>query len=377
MRSRFVKLVAFLCVVAGVFAGVASALDFDEEDPAPVQGEVGRVMDYDVGTHGGCLPHRLVIQSGSLPPGTELTRVDDHTSEVEGIPTQAGTYSVWLAVKDCQDRSAEMLFTFEIGQRTYSIRTASLPPAALGRAYTAKLEAGGHAIRSEEWTLESGSLPAGVALAPDGTISGTPTAVGSSTFTVKATSVGDDDAIRLDSKQLTLTVAGGSLTVTASRRVAEVGRPFRATLAASGGRAPLRWSATGGLPAGLTVTSDGVVTGVPRRAGTYAVALHFVDANGVATDARLSLVVRPKLAIAGRGLAAAVAGRPYRAKIAVRGGVGPLRWSATGLPHGLVFPRSTGTIAGTPAGKGLFRVRVRVRDSLGAVATRTFALRVR
>ena len=385
MRFRFIQVLTLLCVLAGAFAGVARALDFDDEDPEPVQTEVGRVLDYVIGTHAGCLPHRLEIQSGALPPGTTLVKThsanddvlrDHSTFEVTGIPTQAGTFSVWLALRDCDNRSAETLFTFDVGQRTYSITTSSLPSAVAGTSYTAKLTAGGHPIRSEQWTLVSGALPAGLTLSPDGTISGTATAPGSSTFTVSATSVGDDGAVRVDKKELTLNVSrSGSYTVTASRRVAEAGRRFSSTVALSGGQSAVTWSASGGLPPGLSMNAQGVISGVPARAGTYSASLHFAGANGVGGDVRLSLVVRPRLAIVARSLTAARAHSAYRAAVAIRGGVGPMRWSISGLPRGL--RASAGAIVGTPATPGTYRVKVRVRDSFGAVAARVLVLRVR
>src|SRR5207302_2838771 len=74
MRVRFFQVMTLACILAGAFAGVARALDFDDEDPQPVQTEVGRVLEYVIGTHAGCLPHRLEIQSGSLPAGTTLLK---------------------------------------------------------------------------------------------------------------------------------------------------------------------------------------------------------------------------------------------------------------------------------------------------------------
>jgi putative Ig domain-containing protein len=126
---------------------------------------------------------------------------------------------------------------------------------------------------------------------------------------------------------------------------------------------------------GLRVGSDGTLSGVPAKAGTYAFTVHLVDANGAAKDVSVRLVVRGRLAIATKALPAATAGRAYRAKLAVRGGVGPLSWSGS-LTRGLKLSK-TGTIAGTPTGRGAFRVRVAVRDSLGARSTKTLLLSVR
>ncbi len=377
MRFRFIRVVALLAVLAGAFAGVAHALDFDDDDPDPVRIEVGMVVDYEIGTHAGCLPHRVVITNGELPPGLKLSQLNDHTALVGGIPTDAGVWNVWLAVKDCENKSAEALFTFDVSRRTYAIKTTSLPAATAGSPYSAKLEAGDRPARSVKWEIASGSLPAGLALGNDGTISGTPTTPGPSTFTVKVTADGDDGKLRVDSHQFTLSVAG-VISISASRSTAEVGIPFRSALLATGGQAPYQWS-TSGTPAGLTIGSDGVISGVPTRAGSYTVTAHLVDANGARKDATVTLVVRPRLAIAAKGLPSATAGRAYRVKIAMRGGVAAFRWSlAKGpLPRGLKLAATTGTIAGKPASAGTFRITVRVRDALGAVATKQLLLRVR
>ena len=182
----------------------------------------------------------------------------------------------------------------------------------------------------------------------------------------------------MDTRQLTLTVTG-SYTITASRRLGEVGVPFRATLAASGGAAPLTWSSAGGLPQGLTLDSHGAISGEPKHAGTYTVGVHFVDANGSAADAQVSLVVRPRLAVATRSLRPAHAGHVYKATLAARGGVAAFRWSLAGgsLPRGLRLAGGTGTISGSPSHGGTFRFTLRVRDALGAVSTKRVTLRVR
>jgi hypothetical protein len=208
-------------------------------------------------------------------------------------------------------------------------------------------------------------------------ISGTATATGSSTFTVKATAKEKNfGPTRIDSKQFTLNVV--SLAASASRKVAEVGVRFSSSLAGSGGQSPYTWSATG-TPAGLTVGADGAISGVPTRAGSYIVNLHLVDANGSEGNVALNLVVRSKLIIASKALPSATAGHAYKAKVSIRGGVPALRWSvaAGSLPAGLKLAARTGTIAGVPRSSGTFRVTLRVRDSLGAVSTKTVVLRVK
>ena len=71
------------------------------------------------------------------------------------------------------------------------ITTVVLKRGYIGEEYTELLTAEGSTPIT--WTLETGSLPSGVTLAANGTISGTPTTEGAFTFTVKATnSIGSD-----------------------------------------------------------------------------------------------------------------------------------------------------------------------------------------
>jgi hypothetical protein len=313
-----------------------------------------------------------VILSGAFPPGLTLTQLNDHTGLVSGIATEEGTFSVWLAVKDCDNKSAETLFTFEVWGRRFSIATDSLAPAAVGSPYSATLATAGIPSNTT-WAVTSGTLPAGLTLSQDGVISGTPTAVGSSTFTVQATGVAKDfTGTRVDSHQYTLNAS--ALTANLSRSVAEVGVPLRTAVVASGGQSPYTWSATN-VPAGITVGTDGSLSGVPTKSGAYTLTLHLVDATGAAKDITVRLVVRARLAIATRRLRAATTGHAYRANLAVSGGVGPLAWSAS-LPRGLKLSKA-GRITGVPSRTGTFRVKVRVRDSLGATSTKTLLLAVR
>jgi hypothetical protein len=66
------------------------------------------------------------------------------------------------------------------------VATTSLPAGIIGTTYSAQLGASG-GTSPLAWTVASGSLPAGLSLSTGGLLSGTPTALGTSTFTVKAT----------------------------------------------------------------------------------------------------------------------------------------------------------------------------------------------
>jgi Putative Ig domain len=374
MRLRFFQVLALLLVALGAFAGVARALDFDDEDPEPPHAEIGMVYEYEIGSHAGCLPHHLVVDSGQLPPGLKLRQVNDHMSVVEGVATEAGTFSAWIELIDCANKSAQTLFTFDVWPRRWAITTASLGSAVLGSPYSATL-AGAGLDSDVTWEITQGALPAGLTLAPNGTISGTPTAGGSSTFTVEATAKEKNfGPTRVDSKQFTLNVLA-PLAARISRTTAEVKTRFRATLVPSGGQGPYTWSASG-VPAGLAVGADGTISGVPKRAGTVTFTARLSDAAGASSEIRVRLVVRAHIAIATSALRPASAGRPYSAKLTARGGVEGKTWSVVGLPRGLRVNASTGAITGVAQSSGSFRVVVRVRDALGATARRSLTLTV-
>jgi Putative Ig domain len=375
MRLRFFQVFALLLVALGAFAGVARALDFDDEDPEPPHAEIGMVYEYEIGSHAGCLPHHLVIDSGQLPPGLKLRQVNDHLSVVEGVPTEAGQFSVWIELLDCANKSAQALFVFDVWQRRWAITTPSLSTAVLGSPYSATL-AGAGPDSDVTWEITQGALPAGLTLAPNGTIAGTPTAGGSSTFTVEATAKEKNfGPTRVDSKQFTLNVLA-PLAARVSRTTAEVKTRFHATLVPSGGQGPYTWTATG-VPAGLTVGSDGTISGVPKRTGTVTFTVRLSDATGASSDIRVRLVVRPHIGVVSTALRAGSAGHRYSARLVARGGVEGKTWSVAGLPHGLRVNPSTGVISGVAHGAGSFRVTVRVRDALGASSAKTLTLTIR
>jgi hypothetical protein len=377
MRSRLFRILALLLVAVGAFAGTAKALDFDDEDPEPPHGQVGTVYEYDIGSHAGCLPHRLEIISGALPPGLSMRRIALDKHVVEGVPTVAGTFSAWIALRDCDNKSAETLFTFDIWARGWAIATQSLKPAVAGAPYSMALEGAGPAS-DVTWEITVGSLPAGLTLSSAGTISGTASAAGSSTFTVEATAKEKNfGPTHTDSHQYTLNVLS-PLSADISRRTAEAKTRFRATLSAAGGQGPYTWSGVT-VPAGLVVGSDGTVTGVPTRAGASTLTARVTDSTGATKDVTVRLVVRPRLTIVTRALPSANAGRAYARKIIVSGGVDGKQWTIArgSLPPGLRLATATGAISGTPRTVGTFRITFRVRDALRAVSSKTLTLAVR
>jgi hypothetical protein len=91
------------------------------------------------------------------------------------------------------------------------------------------------------------------------------------------------------------TGGGGSLTIsTTSLPNGAVGTFYSQTLAATGGAPPYSWSLAGGsgpLPTGLTLSSNGTISGTPSSAGTFNFTVQVNDSASASAQKPLSITV--------------------------------------------------------------------------------------
>jgi hypothetical protein len=168
------------------------------------------------------------------------------------------------------------------------INAAALPPAVINVPYSTTLTSTG-GKGPFTWALASGTLPPGITLSAGGVISGTPNTLGSTTFKVSVTdSQTPTAAVDVASKTIqvnpTLSITTSSLTAGA------IGVPYSASLAASGGVAPYTWSITSGsLPAGLTLSSSGAISGTPSNQETQSFTVQVSDSQTPPSTATTNL----------------------------------------------------------------------------------------
>ncbi|MCE7958323.1 MAG: hypothetical protein DYH06_10370 [Acidobacteria bacterium ACB2] len=144
-------------------------------------------------------------------------------------------------------------------------------------------------------TRISGNLPTGLDLSPQGLLSGTPTAVETTSFRVRAT----DSVGCTAEKDYTLAiVACPTITIGPSALSrAKVGQPYSESLTAAGGRPEYAFAlvpGSGNLPAGLELRSNGLIQGTPGRpAGDYTFKVRVTDGNGCTAEQPFTLAVDP------------------------------------------------------------------------------------
>ena len=146
--------------------------------------------------------------TGELPKGLSFNAV---TGVISGSPELPGTSVVTVNANVDGWIKLSAKYTINVA----SAFTADLPEAAIGEEYEASVT--GAFSGNVTYSVASGSLPAGVTMADDGTISGTPTTAGEYTFTVNAriaVSNGSSTSYtNYGSEEFTITVPAGDVEV--------------------------------------------------------------------------------------------------------------------------------------------------------------------
>lgn len=152
----------------------------------------GQPFNFTFTTRGGKPPVTLAVSGGALPGGLTMTP----TGAISGTPVSAGTFSFTVVATDALGNTALQSATLRV-LAPLTITTTSLPSGTVGAAYTAGVAATGGQAPLGAWSVSQGALPAGLALGADGTISGTPTAAGTATFTVRISDANGTVATRI------------------------------------------------------------------------------------------------------------------------------------------------------------------------------------
>jgi uncharacterized protein (TIGR03437 family) len=163
-----------------------------------------------------------------------------------------------------------------------------------------------------------------------------------------------------------------ALTINTSIPNATSGGLYSQQLDVTGGVSPYAWAATG-LPAWLTLSTAGILSGSPAANlhGIVTFTATVTDAIGDVTTTTLQLTVQlPTLQVLPSSFTA-TAGSSFLGALAATGGLKPYTWSGSGLPSWLSM-NDLGQMTGVPplyGSAGSFDLLVTVTDATGGTAS--------
>ncbi len=291
------------------------------------------------------------LVGGSLPYGIEL---DSETGIISGYSEAEGEYK--FTIQAVSGRlTATRDFVLIVGNDIMIANSATLPAIDAGSNFSQTFTLY-NASNSVIWSVISGSLPTGLNLnASTGTISGIPVTAGTYSFTIQA-----ESGYSIASKTFILTV---NLAITTEAYLPEgiAGENYSQRLEVKGAAANnVVWSADANLlPVGLTLTTDGLLSGVPSEPGDSAFTV-YVSSDNAKAEKAMRLIINTFLAvpITTSSLIPGKVGQEYLAEL--RTPLDGVMWSHVRgtLPPGLTLS-STGLISGTPTEAGTFTFTVR------------------
>ena len=187
----------------------------------------------------------------------------------------------------------------------------------------------------------------------------------------------------------TTAAATVAITVTAPTVVLDAANPgngaggtaYTHAFLASGGASPYRFQLVGGaLPSGLSLGTDGRLTGTPTVAGSFTLTVEVTDSSTgtgpfTAQQQYTLQVVAPQIAFALPALPQATHASAFDQTLAVTGGTAPYTYAVTAgsLPQGVALS-AAGVLSGTPTASGRFSFTVEARDANGFTGAQAYEL---
>ena len=360
---------------------------------------VGTVFIQLSATGGAAPPYHYSLTPGApVIPGT---RVQDGpplptffpssvTAGLLGVITAPGTYNTSIRVTDAVGNTADRAITITVTAH-HILSQNPLPKATKNAPYSFTFTPFGG---SGTYSWSATNLPSGMTMdAATGQISGPPTASGTFFANVRLTDVPAAKSIAFF---YTLVVDPFAITTAGVLSPATVGTAYSQTLAAPDCGAPCTWTSIPrgtGLPAGLSLSADGVMSGTPFTSISSFFTVQAAGPNGTVQKV-LSLLVAANtpqsLAISNNASVNAqfgypTIGNPTAIQLTAQGGTPPYYWSldSGALPDGVSvqtpgealssnFAPGFTFLSGRPLQFGTFSFELRVTDNAGASVTRAF-----
>jgi large repetitive protein len=306
--------------------------------------------------------------SSALPAGLTLSAA----GVLSGTPTQAGGFDIVVTAKDsngCTGSGAT--YHLVIGCQTISVTDPAVTAGTVSAPFSQQFTQTG-AIGTATFTTAS-ALPSGLTLSANGLLSGTPMQPGTFPVVVKVT---DANVCTGAGATYNLTIGCQAIAVTSpATTAATAGTLFSQTFTQSGAVGTATFTTASALPAGLTLGTDGTLSGTPTQTGSFPIVVTVTDANGCAGfSATYTLVVGCQtFSVFPATIPQGTSGSAYAVTFTAPAGIGAVTFVQTGtLPNGISF--SIDTLSGQPTETGSFPITVTATDSNGCTASRDYLL---
>jgi hypothetical protein len=242
--------------------------------------EVGQPYSQTNVGGGGTSPYIYWVSAGELPDGTTLNPL---TGTVAGRPTTPGRFSYKIKIADSCGwwHTTSAVVTGMIAPATLTITATPSSVSQVGQPYSqVNVASGGTA--PYKYSVADGTPPAGTTLDDStGKVSGTPTAAGAFSYTIRATDSGKP-AQTATTKPVSGTIELPKLIITSTpSATTQVGQSYFQINVASGGTPPYTYLLVAGdLPPGTTLNPlTGVVSGTASMAGAFSYTIQAKDSG--------------------------------------------------------------------------------------------------
>jgi hypothetical protein len=314
--------------------------------------------------------------SNKLPEGLTLSS----SGVLGGIPAAGpGTYTFTITATDVAHSTLTGSFKYSLKiNPAITVSPTTLTVATVGDAFTKQLTATGGS--GTGYVFAASGLPSWLTLSGAGLLSGTPTSTAGSPIGLNVTVTDSNSATGSRAYSLTvdpvITISPNALNGSAT-----VGDKFSQQLTAWGGSGSGYTFKATGLPAGVTLSTAGLLSGTPTSpAGSpYSIVVSVTDSQKGTATATYSLKVDPAIVVSPTTLSVATVGDGFSQQLTAMGGSGSgysfALASGSTLPAGLMLG-SGGLLSGNPTTAGKYTFTIVGIDIIGATGSRTYTMTI-
>jgi len=328
--------------------------------------------------------------TGTPPPTVQWQVSTDGVSTFSDIPGATEPSLSFTADGSDNGNEYQAVFTNSAGSATTTAAMLSVslipqsisftaPAAGVVGGSTALTATGGGSGNPVVFTLDASSGAGVCSLSGDTVQYAAP-----GNCMIDATQAGDSDYATAPPVSQTITVNSQLAVTTATLSAGLIGTGYNQTLAAAAGVTPYSWSLTSGtLPAGLSLSTGGVISGTPTAAGTFSFTVTVTDSETPAVSASqaLTITIDQPPGFTSPASATFTVGTAGSQTVTAYGFPVPALTEAGPLPFGLTFTdngNGTATLAGTPTADigGTYPITITAANGVGADAVQDFTLTV-